>query len=112
MPPFPRSMAPLWETYRRLRRRKASSDMGTPKPLEWPDIDAFVRLSGARLTPGQIEVIEDLDDIYLEPTPKPTFPEGQAVNAAAAVSDADGVRSILGAVGNRRAVNRKKGGSP
>lgn len=111
MPPFPRSMSDIWQAYHRLRRRKAASDMGAPKPIEWPDIDAFVRQSGARLTPWQIEVIEDLDDIYLQPTSKPALPEGQIVNAAASVADTAGVRDILSAVGKRRVVKRKKGGS-
>jgi hypothetical protein len=29
------------------------------------EIDAFVRLSGMRLAPWEIELIEELDDLYL-----------------------------------------------
>lgn len=62
-PPLPLALAYLWVTYRRLRRRKGSS-FG-PGPIEWPDIDAFLRLSGVSLAPWEIEVIEELDDLFL-----------------------------------------------
>lgn len=79
------------------------------QPFSWPDLDAFLRQTGIRLGPWELDLIERLDDIYLQPTPKPTAPEGQTVKAAAAASDAAGVRSILGSVGVRRVVKRKKG---
>ncbi len=60
-----------------------------------------------RLAPWEVEIIEALDDIYLQPTPTPTAPEGQTVNVAAAASDAAGVRAIVGALGKRRV---KRGG--
>lgn len=63
MPPLPMALAYLWQTYRRLRRRK-SSGFG-PGPIEWPDIDAFLRLSGVSLAPWEIEVIEEIDDVFL-----------------------------------------------
>lgn len=34
-------------------------------PLEWGDIEAFQRLSGMRFDPFEIELIEDLDDLFL-----------------------------------------------
>lgn len=33
-------------------------------PIEWPDIDAFVRLSRVSLIPSEIELIEELDDLF------------------------------------------------
>lgn len=57
------ALAYLWLAYRRLRRRKGGG-MG-PGPIEWPDIDAFLRLSGLSLVPWEIEVIEDLDDAFM-----------------------------------------------
>jgi hypothetical protein len=83
--------------------------MHGPAPIEWPDIDAFVRRAGVSLAPWEIELIEQLDDIYLRPDPQPAAPEGQAVVSAASAQDATGVKSIMGAVGNRRVVARKKG---
>nr|DAH82774.1 MAG TPA: INTERFERON-BETA, HELICAL CYTOKINE, IMMUNE SYSTEM [Caudoviricetes sp.] len=38
-------------------------------PIEWPDIDAFVRNSGISLCAWEIEVIEDLDDLFLASGP-------------------------------------------
>lgn len=57
------ALAYLWQAYHRLRRRKGGG-MG-PGPIEWPDIDAFLRLSGVSLVPWEIEVIEELDDLFL-----------------------------------------------
>lgn len=48
----------------RVRRRKASG-MNGPNPIEWPDIDAFVRHSGEIFEPFEIKMIEGLDDTYL-----------------------------------------------
>lgn len=39
--------------------------MNGPTPIEWPDIDAFLRRSGETLSPPDIRLIEQLDDIYL-----------------------------------------------
>lgn len=110
MPPFPRALAYLWRAYLRLRRR-AAVGMSGPQPIGWQDIDAFARRAGMRLAPWEIEILEELDDIYLSPAPKPTLPEGQTVVAAASASDASGVKSILAGVGKRRTVKRKPKGA-
>lgn len=64
MPPFPMALAYLWNSYWRIRRRKGAG-MSGHSPVEWPDIDAFVRLGGERLTPWEVEIIEQLDDAFL-----------------------------------------------
>lgn len=110
MPPFPRALNYLWTAYLRLRRRKGSTDMGSPQPIEWPDIKAFVQITGMRLIPWECQLIEALDDVYMQPAPKPVLPEGQKVVTAASANDAVGVRSILGGIAHRRVVKRKKGG--
>lgn len=107
VPPFPRELGYLWQTYLRLRRRKGGG-MSGPGPIEWPDIDAFLTRSGVTLAPWEIEILERIDDIYLRPDPKPAAPEGQTVVAAASASDPRGVKSIIGAVGKRRGSTRKK----
>jgi len=63
-PPFPIPLAYLWAAYQRLRRRKGGSGFGI-SPLEWPDIDAFSRLSGLRLLPWEVAMLEKLDDAYI-----------------------------------------------
>lgn len=60
---MPPQMTHLMRAYERLRRRKASSS--SIVPIEWPDIDAFVRHTRLALSPREIEIIEDLDDIFL-----------------------------------------------
>ena len=61
---FPRGLLYLWAAYNRLRRRQGSSGYG-PLPLGWPEIDAFLRRSKLNLAPWEIEVIEELDDLYM-----------------------------------------------
>lgn len=34
-------------------------------PIGWSDIDAFSRRAQVRLAPWEIELIEELDDVYL-----------------------------------------------
>ena len=60
---MPKALAYLFLSYMRIRRRKGGGFGVTP--IEWPDIDAFVRNSQFRLAPWEIEVIESLDDAFL-----------------------------------------------
>ena len=39
--------------------------MGGPAPIEWTDIDAFLRRSDVRLSPFEIGFIEQIDDAYM-----------------------------------------------
>ncbi len=107
LPELPAALAHLWRAYLRLRRRKASGFAG-PSPIEWHDIDAFIRRSGISLAPWEVEIIEAVDDVYLSPTSyKVELPEGQTVKFAVSASDAAGVKSIIGSIGVRRAVKKK-----
>lgn len=63
-PPFPIALNFVWRAWVRLRRRKSGGFSG-PNPIEWPDIDAFVRRTGTRLDPADIEMIEQIDDLFL-----------------------------------------------
>lgn len=64
VPPMPKSLVHVWIAFRRIRKRKGSNGFAA-SPIEWPDIDAFVRNSRTHLTPWEIELIEDLDDLFL-----------------------------------------------
>ena len=64
-PPFPVALSYAWQAWARIRRRK-SYGMSGPNPIEWPDIDAFCRRTGVRLDPRDIELIEAVDDAFLE----------------------------------------------
>ncbi|MFC3704474.1 hypothetical protein ACFOOL_06875 [Devosia honganensis] len=57
-------MAYVWSAWRRIRRRKAPGFNGH-NPIEWPDIDAFIRRTGTALDPFDIDLIEALDDLFL-----------------------------------------------
>lgn len=65
LPEFPAALRYLWEMFFRLRRRQGGNGFA-PAPLSWPAIDAFLRLSGCRVTPWEVELIEGLDDLWLE----------------------------------------------
>lgn len=70
-PPRPRALDYLWRAFWRLRRRKGSNGFAL-SPIEWPDIDAFLRHSQMTLSPWEIEIIEDLDDLFLKDRSKET----------------------------------------
>ena len=50
-----------------------------PAPIEWPDIDAFLRRSGVHLAPWEIDLLELLDDTWMRVVTAKTYdwkPEG------------------------------------
>ena len=64
VPPFPIAAAHVWTSWQRIRRRKAAGQHGLD-PIEWPDVDAFARYTGARLDTHDIEMLEALDDLFI-----------------------------------------------
>lgn len=67
-PPFPEELGYLWQIYLRLSARR-SVGWGR-SPLSWADIDAFCRLTGTRLVPWEIKIIEMLDDLSFKDVKK------------------------------------------
>jgi hypothetical protein len=65
MPDFPLPLLYLWKIYHRLRRRVAGTGFGAA-PIEWRDLDAFNRMTGANLAPWEVEVIELIDDAFMK----------------------------------------------
>lgn len=64
IPPLPLEALDIWNTYWRLRKRKASGGFGV-SPLEWPDIAAFSTFAGIRLSSWELEIIEMIDDLFV-----------------------------------------------
>lgn len=62
---MPRGLDYLWSMFCRMRRRKGSNGY-SQQPLEWPDIEAFLRLTRQTLVPWELEVVEELDDLFLK----------------------------------------------
>lgn len=100
-PPFPEALRHVWDIWARLRRRKAPAQSG-PSPVEWPDIDAFVRRAQRRLAPWEIELIEELDDLYLAK---------QSAEAKSLADKQRGIRDGLHSMTKVVTVKRKKGGA-
>lgn len=56
----------LWKAFGRLSNRRGSNGFGA-MPIGWSDIEAFSRLSRIQFHPWEIELIEDIDKLYLAP---------------------------------------------
>jgi len=63
LPPLPPELGHVWAAFNRLSRRRGSNGFG-PNPIGWPEIDAFMRRTGVKLVPFEIEIIEDFDDLF------------------------------------------------
>lgn len=62
--PFPPELIYLWKIHQRLRRRQGNG-FGL-SPVSWPAIDAFARFYRLNLPPWEVQIIEDLDDLFLK----------------------------------------------
>jgi hypothetical protein len=62
--PMPEGAEYLWRIFNRLHARRGSTMVG-PAMLTWGEFDAFSRLSGTRLVPWEIEVLEGLDYSFI-----------------------------------------------
>lgn len=63
-PPLPVSLRYLWSAFIRLSdRRPVGMNVGL---IPWSEIDAFQRVSGFRLTPWEVELIEMLDVMFVK----------------------------------------------
>jgi len=61
-PAFPAALGYLWQAYLRLARRRGSGASGA-NPIAFTEIEAFQRLTGQRLAPWEVALIEELDDM-------------------------------------------------
>lgn len=64
LPPAPPGTSYIWDIFARLSFRRGSSGFG-PMPISWVDLAAFGQVTGMRLKPGEVEMIEVLDHVYL-----------------------------------------------
>jgi hypothetical protein len=64
-PPFPMPLVYLWSTFARLNGRRGGNGFGL-NPIGWAEIDAYQRLTQSRLAPWEIQIVEELDDLYLQ----------------------------------------------
>jgi hypothetical protein len=68
-PPIPLHGLYLLGWWRQLRNRCRSTVAGMgaviQEPITWPDIDAWMRLTGHTPAPWEIETITGLDDAWL-----------------------------------------------
>jgi len=73
-------------------------------PISWQDIDAFVRQTGFRMAPWEIETIEAIDDAFLEAAKSaaPKKPPGENLAASADVNDGRGIKALFRSIGRRK----------
>lgn len=70
-PPLPEGLESLWRTFLDLHDSRGSTGWG-PQRITFADIDCFKRVTGAMLSPWEIEVIRKVDNLWLaEFAPKP-----------------------------------------
>lgn len=65
VPPLPRGSEYLWRIFLRLHARRQSMGMG-PARLSWGEFADFQRLTGMRLAPWEVAILEQLDDVALK----------------------------------------------
>lgn len=100
-PPLPKALAYLWKAYFRLRRRCSGGFTG-PNPVSWRDFDAFARQARLALAPWEIEILERIDDCYLQPSiTKRAAPKDQPANMISA-RDGASVRRLLRSIAGRK----------
>ncbi len=63
-PPLPDIALPVWEAFFALSTHRGSNGFG-PNAIGWQDIDAWQRVSGARLTGLELDWIFELDRLFL-----------------------------------------------
>lgn len=61
-PPLPDEFAYLWNAFLRLNARRSVGF--AIEPITFLELDAFTRLSGLRLRPWEIAILEDLDLLF------------------------------------------------
>lgn len=113
LPDFPRELSYIWRAYHRIRRRMAGGFAG-PNPIGWQDIDAFVRQTKFVLAPWEIELLEAIDDSYLQPIYTALKDKNRKPAAEAEMIDASDtkrIRNLMRSIGKRRS-NDKNGGAP
>lgn len=65
-PPLPRDLVYVWQMFSRLRNRAGGNGFGV-NPIAFSEIEAFCRLSGTSVTPFELRLIEDLDNLFRKP---------------------------------------------
>lgn len=64
VPALPPAIAYLWRVFMRLHRRRQSNGIG-PARLGWGELASFQQMTGTRLSPWEIGLLERLDDVAL-----------------------------------------------
>lgn len=65
VPEIPRGAEYLWKIFMRLHARRQSTGMG-PARISWGELADFQRLTGMRLAPWEVAILEQLDDLALK----------------------------------------------
>ncbi|MET4170961.1 hypothetical protein ABIB99_002043 [Bradyrhizobium sp. LA6.1] len=60
-PPCPPALGHVWNAFARLAARRSAGFSGNP--ISFLEIDAFQRVTGFRLLPLEVRLIEELDDL-------------------------------------------------
>lgn len=108
LPEFPKELSYLWRAYHRVRRRMGGGFAG-PNPIGWRDIQAFMHVTRFRLSPWEVELLEAMDDAYLQPQLVALKAKTAPVAATEMidVNDTKSARALLRSIGKRRVGKEK-----
>jgi hypothetical protein len=65
LPEFPETMRYIWKCYESLRRGRQYCEFGL-LPFCWSDIKSWAELMGEMLTPNDVDILKQIDDIELK----------------------------------------------
>ncbi|NOK32337.1 hypothetical protein HMI49_03860 [Corallococcus exercitus] len=63
-PPLPEALAHVWGWFAELSNARGAGAF-TLNPISFPDMEAWVRLSGHRPTPFEVQLLRRLDESFL-----------------------------------------------
>lgn len=63
-PPFPSGMVELWLSFLSISFGRTSGFNG-PNPISYPDILAWLELTGNTLSPREVETLKMIDSVYI-----------------------------------------------
>ena len=67
---------PVWMAFLELDAARGANGFG-PNPLSYTEIDAWARLTGARLSAWEVSLLRDIDRVVIEKTARDAALEQQ-----------------------------------
>lgn len=66
-PKLPDELAYVWKWFSDVSAARVFSANAVPQPISWAEYQAWIALSGIRLSPWEIQLLRDLDFVWRTP---------------------------------------------